>query len=124
MSFVFEEELAQASVQAARIVHGMVLASLEAGEMPPKDVLEWFTKVTVYQLAQAEHSMFEAETPEDEEQARAAVMAITDEIRQLQQLASGQKMFWMTSTIDDLLKVRMLRLPERYKSLLQPDNLP
>lgn len=122
--FVFQEELEQATLEAAGMVCSMVDASLAAGEVPPKDILEWYAKTTVYQLAQAETMMIDKGLDAEKNTAREAVLALATVIRQLLQLAAKTKMFWLTTTINDLLKVRKLRLPERYQQMLREDQLP
>lgn len=123
--FIFQEELEQAALQAASMVCSMVDTSLSADEVPPKDILEWYAKTSVYQLAQAEAMMVEKGFDSKEAEApRQAVLALAGVIRQLLQLAAKSKMFWLSTAINDLLRMRKLRLPERYLQMLKPDDLP
>lgn len=123
--FIFQEELEQAALQAASMVCSMVDTSLSADEVPPKDILEWYAKTSVYQLAQAEAMMVEKGFDSKEaEPPRQAVLALAGVIRQLLQLAAKSKMFWLSTAINDLLRMRKLRLPERYLQMLKPDDLP
>lgn len=122
--FIFQEELEQAALEAAGMVCSMVDASLADDTVPPKDILEWYAKTTVYQLAQAETMMIEQGLGAEKSAPREAVLALSSIVRQLLQLAAKTKMFWLTALIDDLLRVRQLRLPEHYQQMLQPDGLP
>lgn len=123
--FIFREELEQATLEAAAIVCSMVDASLGAGEMPPKDILEWYANTTVYQLTQAEAMLIDKgiENP-DAQHVRAAVLSLAGVVRQLLRLGIDNKMFWLETQIGDLLRLRKLRLPEAYQQMLREDDLP
>lgn len=122
--FIFQDELDASTVEAASIVFSMVSEGLDANELPPKDILEWFAKFSVYQLAMAETKMLAAEDDALAEKLKGVVTGLSGLIRHLMGLAAAGKMFWLQATLDELLQMRRLRLPEAYQSLLQPDALP
>lgn len=104
----------------AGLMASMVRGSLEGGEIPPKDILEWYADNLVLTAVAAELSMLLDK--DDNKPSEADVYLAFNEVRELLSIGKANNMFWISSRVKELLDRRMLRLPEAYIRLKLDDT--
>ena len=111
----YQEEQVAAIQEGAAMMYEMVRASIDTGQMPPRDVMDWFARVTVYQFISLEFISTERALTEQEMENMQAARGDLDG---LMKIAERSKLFALQATINDILRTRMLRLPEGYRQQL------
>lgn len=112
---MFQDELTESYAQGASYMAQMVQGSLGAGEMPPREIVEWYAKHVTYEFIAAEHAVAHGETAMVE-----ALKKLAAEVVFFRKLFDKNQMFAPSSAITDLLRQRTMHLPPGYTPLISP----
>lgn len=100
----------------------MILQGLIENELPPPDILKWYTQYATLRFIEAEYNaIYKDEQSTDE--SRRELMVLQTGLRELRKLLDSNKQYGLSHDIQQLLKRRMLHLPERYAGLLDQTTL-
>lgn len=107
----------------AALMASMVAGAIEGGDMPPKDVLEWYADNLTLTAIAVESSMLNDE--DENKPSESDTYIAFNAVRDLMSLGEANQMFYLQARIRDHLKHRMLRLPEAYIRLkLDEERMP
>lgn len=102
-----EVELTKLQVTGCTLMASMVEGSLQDGQMPPADVMEWFCNFMLHNMIMIEHEVVNNDNKEAEKSLQSAVAAVASLIK----IAERNKLFRLHHDLVNGLKARKLRYP-------------
>lgn len=114
------DDIAEVMEEGADAMAMMILQSLTQGEMPPPDLFRWYTRYATVRFIKEEYDILYNDRPSDGD----AYVMLNVGLHELLKMVDQNNQFSVRAEIDDLLRVRMLHLPEGYKLTLDRNRLP
>lgn len=102
-----EAELAKLQVTGCTLMATMVENSLQDGQMPPADVMEWFCKFMLHNFIMIEHEVVNNGNKEAEKSLQSAVAAVAS----LLKITGRNKLLRLNHEMAADLNARKLRYP-------------
>lgn len=109
------EELYNLELQGAQNLVAMVTSSLQAGQMPPRNIFEWAATYIAESLIAIESMVQHGGLTEEEyDEIGGSLERTVASLSALLAMANKHKMFVVVDKIDRILKARVMRLPKDF----------